>query len=101
MAVPPAPAPSVASVTSVDNDKGDNEMILGAIGGLLGYYIGPMLTQHRLSANVIYDTRRHSEIVFLIINAALYSEIVLKNPISPGLNERHNDGLNFKVDQNI
>ena len=40
MAVPPAPvrvpsqrplAPSVASVTSVANDKGDNEMILGAV----------------------------------------------------------------------
>ena len=38
--VPPAPvrvpsqrplAPSVASVTSVANDKGDNEMILGAV----------------------------------------------------------------------
>ena len=25
------PAPSVASVTSVGNDKGDNEMILGAV----------------------------------------------------------------------
>ena len=40
MAVPPAPvqvpsqrplAPSVASVTSVANGKGDNEMILGAV----------------------------------------------------------------------
>ena len=40
VAVPPAPvrvpsqsplAPSVASVTSVANDKGDNEMILGAV----------------------------------------------------------------------
>ena len=40
MAVPPAPvrvpsqrplAPSVVSVTSVANDKGDNEMILGAV----------------------------------------------------------------------
>ena len=40
MAVPPAPvrvhsqkplAPSVALVTSVANDKGDNEMILGAV----------------------------------------------------------------------
>ena len=40
MAVPPAPvrvpsqrplAPSVASVMSVTNDKGDNEMILGAV----------------------------------------------------------------------
>ena len=40
MAVPAAPvgvpsqkplAPSVASVTSVANDKGDNEMILGAV----------------------------------------------------------------------
>ena len=40
MAVPPAPvrepsqrplAPSAASVTSVANDKGDNEMILGAV----------------------------------------------------------------------
>ena len=40
MAVPPAPvqvpsqrplAPSVASVTSVANDKGDNEMIPGAV----------------------------------------------------------------------
>ena len=40
MAVPPAPvrvpsqrplAASVASVTSVANDKGDNEMILGAV----------------------------------------------------------------------
>ena len=40
MAVPPAPvrvpsqrpiAPSVASVTSVANDKGNNEMILGAV----------------------------------------------------------------------
>ena len=40
VAVPPAPirvpsqrplAPSVASVTSVTNDKGDNEMILGAV----------------------------------------------------------------------
>ena len=40
VAVPPAPvrvpsqrplAPSVASITSVANDKGDNEMILGAV----------------------------------------------------------------------
>ena len=40
MAVPPAPvrvsskrplAPSVGSVTSVANDKGDNEIILGAV----------------------------------------------------------------------
>ena len=40
MAVPPAPvrvpnqrplAPSVASVTSVANEEGDNEMILGAV----------------------------------------------------------------------
>ena len=40
VAVPPAPvrvanqrplAPSVASVSSVPNDKGDNEMILGAV----------------------------------------------------------------------
>ena len=38
VAVPPAPvrvpsqsAPSVASVTSVANDKGENEMILGAV----------------------------------------------------------------------
>ena len=40
MAVPPLPvrfpgqrplAPSVDSVTSVDNDKGDNEMILGTV----------------------------------------------------------------------
>ena len=40
VAMPPAPvrvpsqrvlAPSVASVTSVANDKGDNEMILGAV----------------------------------------------------------------------
>ena len=40
VAVPPAPVrvptqrpltPSVASVTSVANDKGDNEMILGAV----------------------------------------------------------------------
>ena len=40
VAVPPVPvrvpsqrprAPSVASVTSVANDKGDNEMILGAV----------------------------------------------------------------------
>ena len=40
MVVPPAPvrvpsqrplAPSVASVTSIANDKGDNEMILGAV----------------------------------------------------------------------
>ena len=40
MAVPPGPvqvrsqrqlAPSVTSVTSVTNDKGDNEMILGAV----------------------------------------------------------------------
>ena len=40
VAVPPAPvqvpsqrplAPSVVSVTSVANDKGDNEMILGAV----------------------------------------------------------------------
>ena len=40
MAVPPTPVrvpsqmplvPSVASVTSVANDKGDNEMILGAV----------------------------------------------------------------------
>ena len=40
VAVPPAPvrvpsqrplSPSVASVTSVANDKGDNEMILGAV----------------------------------------------------------------------
>ena len=38
--MPPAPvrvpsqrslAPSVVSVTSVDNDKGDNEMVLGAV----------------------------------------------------------------------
>ena len=45
LAVPPAPvrvpsqrplAPSVASVTSVANDKGDNEMILGAVHGSPG-----------------------------------------------------------------
>ena len=44
VAVPPAPvrvssqrllAPSVASVTSVANDKGDNEMILGLCTDLL------------------------------------------------------------------
>ena len=45
VAVPPAPvrvpsqsplAPSVASVTSVANDKGDNEMLLGAVQRSLG-----------------------------------------------------------------
>ena len=48
MAVPPAPvrvasqtplAPSVASVTSVANDKGDNEMILGAVQRSHGIYL--------------------------------------------------------------
>ena len=46
MAVPAAPvrvpsqrplAPSVASVTSVASDKGDNEMILGAVHDLLAF----------------------------------------------------------------
>ena len=45
VAVPPAPirvpsqkplSPSVASVTSVANDKGDNEMILGAVHRFAG-----------------------------------------------------------------
>ena len=48
MAVPPAPvrvpsqrslAPSVASVTSVSNDKSDNEMILGAVHRSPGIYL--------------------------------------------------------------
>ena len=48
MAVPPAPVrvpikghlpPSVVSVTSVANDKGDNEMILGAVHRFLGIYL--------------------------------------------------------------
>ena len=48
MAVPPAPvrvpsqsplAPSVTSVTSVANDKGDNEMIPGAVHRSLGICI--------------------------------------------------------------
>ena len=48
MAVPPAPvrvrsqrplAPSVASVTSVANDKDGNEMILGAVHRYPGIYL--------------------------------------------------------------
>ena len=48
MAVPPAPvripsqrslATSVASVTSVANDKGDNEMILGAVHRSPGIFL--------------------------------------------------------------
>ena len=48
VAVPPAPVrvpsqrplvPSVASVTSVANDKGDNEMILGAVHRSPGIYL--------------------------------------------------------------
>ena len=50
VAVPSAPvrvpsqrplAPSVASVTSVANDKGDNEMILGAVHRSLGICLTP------------------------------------------------------------
>ena len=32
-------APSVASITSVANDKGDNEMILGTVNRSLGIYL--------------------------------------------------------------
>ena len=48
VAVPPAPvrvpsqrplSPSVASVTSVANDKGDNEMILGAVHRSPGIFL--------------------------------------------------------------
>ena len=51
MAVPPAPvrvpsqrplAPSVASVTAVANDKGDNEMNLGAVHRSPGIYLTDM-----------------------------------------------------------
>ena len=57
VAVPPAPvqvhcqkplAPSVASVTSVANDKGDNEMILGLCTGLLAIALQPRKTPENL-----------------------------------------------------
>ena len=53
VAVPPAPvrvpsqrplAPSVASVTSVANDKGDNEMIMGTAHNLLAFTLQPRKT---------------------------------------------------------
>ena len=62
VAVPPAPvrvpsqrplAPSVASVTSVANDKGDNEMILGLCTDLLAFALQPRKTTENLSQEVI------------------------------------------------
>ena len=58
MAVPPAPvrvpsqmplAPSVASVTSDANDKGDNEMILGTVPDLLAFALEQRKTPENLS----------------------------------------------------
>ena len=58
MAVPPAPvrvrsqrplAPSVASVTSVANDKGENEIILGAVHRSLGICLSVEETPENLS----------------------------------------------------
>jgi len=58
VAVPPAPvrvpsqrprAPSVASVTSVANDKDDNEMILGLCTDLLAFALQPRKTPENLS----------------------------------------------------
>ena len=59
VAVPPAPvrvpsqrplAPSVASVTSLANDKGDNEMILGAL------HRSPGLTAEKTPENLNQET---------------------------------------------
>ena len=56
MAVPPAPVrvpsqrpldPSVSSVKSVANDKGDNEMILGLCTDLLAFSLQPRKTSAR------------------------------------------------------
>ena len=61
MAVPPAPvripgqrpiAQSIASVTSVANDKGDNEMILGAV--------------HR-SPSICFTAEENPRLIILII----------------------------------
>ena len=58
MAVPPAPvgvlsqlplAPSVASVTSVGNDKGDNEIMLGAVCRFRGICLTAEKTPENLS----------------------------------------------------
>ena len=58
VAVPPAPvrvpsqrsiAPSVVSVMSVANDKGDNEMILGAVHRSPGIALQPRKTPDNLS----------------------------------------------------
>ena len=56
VAVPPAPvrvprplAPSVASVTSVANDTGDKEMILGLCTDLLAFALQPKKTPEILS----------------------------------------------------
>ena len=63
MAVPPAPvrvssqrplAPSVASVKLVANDKGDNEMILGAVHRSPGIY---KTTIEIVSREYNYDER--------------------------------------------
>ena len=60
MAVPPAPvrvpsekplALSVASVTLVANDKGDNEMILGVCTDLLAFALQPRKTSARRQAD--------------------------------------------------
>ena len=42
-------APSVAPVTSVANDKGDNEMILGLCRDLLAFALQPRKTPENLS----------------------------------------------------
>ena len=59
MVVPPAPVwvpsqrsltPSVASVTSVVNDKGDNEMILGTVHRSPGIYLAAEENPQKTSA---------------------------------------------------
>ena len=61
VAVPPAPsqrplAPSVASVTSVANDKGDNEMILGAVYRYPGIAsIPPLSKGHKIELVFFVD----------------------------------------------
>ena len=62
VAVPPAPvrvpsqrplAPSVASVTSIAHDKGDNEMILGLCTDLLAFALQLRKTPENLSYETV------------------------------------------------
>ena len=76
VAVPAAPvrvpsqrplAPSVASVTSVANDKGDNEMILGAVRRSPGINKGKKEKKKKEKKKYMADAR-HGELITRLQN---------------------------------